>query len=298
MISVHKIQEALAACRQSYTHKPRTINGKTTLEILSGQKHYLKKANELLDVAEKFDIGEINIENSQPLIDTARECADEGLFDLPYEVTYVEATIVDSTSEARYGSVFAPASTCFDVAAFEKRPEFIGGTVALNFSRIDEIGPAKGSWGIHTLATIIDRKFTKTHHAFVSNELADNAALTVDQSEGLASISIAILYIMHSLINARGVEFQTELAPVKLNRRRAQKNKPPLFEHRTIRTGGYSSSGRVLGVGASHASPRAHWRRGHIRTIRQGTPQQKKIVIPATLVNGPGFVSKDYEIRR
>ncbi len=60
--------------------------------------------------------------------------------------------------------------------------------------------------------------------------------------------------------------------------------------------GHYSSRGRVLGLGASHASPRAHWRRGHIRTIYKNTPKQKRITIPATLINGLGFVSKDYEV--
>ncbi len=298
MISVHKIQESLATCLQLHGHEIHSFKEKSTLEMLSGQKNYLKRASELLDVAVKFDIGEISTQNSQALIDTARECAKEGLFNLPFEVTYVEATLVDSTTEERFGSVFAPASTCFDADLFERRPEFMGGTVALNFSRINESGSAKGSWGIHTLATVINRDFSKTYHAFISDELADSAALTDDQGEDLAGNSTAMIYIMHSLINARGVEIRTEPAPVKLNRKRVQKNKPPLYEHRTINIGGYSSSGRVLGVGATHASPRSHWRRGHIRTIHQGTPHQKRIAIPACLINGPGFISKDYEISR
>jgi hypothetical protein len=298
MISAHKIQESLSTCRQLHDNEPHRFKEKSTLETLSGQNHYLKRASELLDVATKFDIGEIRLENSQALIDTARECADEGLFGLPFEVTYVEATIVDGPSEMRFGIVFAPVSTCFDDADFEKHPEFLGGTVALNFSRIDEIGTTKGTWGIHTLAAIINSEFTKTWHAFVSNELADNAALTVDQSEDLASISTAILYIMHSLISAKGVEFHTESPPAKLNRKRVQNCRPPLYEHHVLKTGGYASSGRVLGVGATHASPRSHWRRGHIRTIHPGTPKQKRIAIPASLINGPGFVSKEYEVSR
>jgi hypothetical protein len=296
MISVHKIQESIAACGQFHSPEPHGLIGKTNLEILSEQKSYLEMANEFLDLAVKFDIGEINIENSQSLIDTGKECAEEGLFSLPFPATYIEATLVDSTSKKRFGSVFAPASTCFDEATFEKRPEFIGGTVALNFSHNSESVPTKSPWEIHTLASVINREFTKTYHAFVSNELAENANLTTDQGEEMAAISTAILYILHTLINARGVEVQTEPAPVKLNRRRAQKNKPPLYEHHTLKIGGFSSSGRVLGVGASHASPRSHWRRGHIRTIHQGTLKQKRIAIPACLINGPGFVSKDYEI--
>jgi hypothetical protein len=38
------------------------------------------------------------------------------------------------------------------------------------------------------------------------------------------------------------------------------------------------------------ASPRQHWRRGHIRTL----PSGEKIAIQAMLINGRGFISKEY----
>jgi hypothetical protein len=298
MIGVHKIQERLATYSQLYRSLPGNHIEKSDPEALKGKTNYVRRVSELLDVAVKFDLGEVSQDNSQSLFDTGKECASAGLLRLPFEITYVEATLEDDNLKRRYGSVFAPASACFEEKVFNKCPEFVGGIGALNFSRINKSDATQSFWEIPKLIAVISRDFTETYSAPATKGFINYEVLTEHQYQKVASINTTILYIMHSLINARGVEFQTELAPVKLNRRRIQKNKPPLYEHRTIKIGGYSSSGRVLGVGASHASPRAHWRRGHIRTIRRGTPQQKRIAIPACLISGPGFVSKDYEVRQ
>jgi hypothetical protein len=296
MISAHKIQECLANYIQLYSPLSWDRIDKSESEVLKDQENYIKKSRGLLVSAVKFDLGEISLKKSQTLFDTGKECAEEGLFRLPFEETYVETTLVDDLVKRRCGSLFIPASEFFDEAVFERHPEFIGGTAALNFVRKSDPEAARGSWEIPTLIAVFNREFTETYIVPAAKELVDYAALTEDQCQEAARFNTAMLYIMHSLINARGVELQTEPAPIKLNRKRIQRNKPPLYEHHTLKIGGYSSSGRVLGVGASHASPRAHWRRGHIRTIRQGTPQQKRIAIPACLINGSGFVSKDYEI--
>ncbi len=298
MISTHKIQECLAKYIRLYGPLPWDRIEKSELEALKDQENYVHRTSKILDVAVKFDLGEINLKNSLALYDTARECAEEGLFSLPFEVTYIEATLVYDTFKKRYGSVFAPVTACFDKAVFERHPEFVGGTASLNFTRIDESGPAKGSWKVPTLIVVTSEDFTETYSVPAAKELTEYGAMTEDQRQRTERISTTMLYIMHSLINARGVSLQTKPAPVRLNKKRVQKSKPPLYEHHILKIGGFSSSGQVLGVGMSHASPRAHWRRGHIRTIRRGSPHQKRIAIPACLINGPGFVSKDYEIRR
>jgi hypothetical protein len=296
MISTHKIQERLAAYRQLYNplHWDRIAVQES--EVLKDQENYVKRASKLLDTAVKFDMGEIEIDNSQALFDTGKECVEEGLFSLPFEEIYVEATLVNNIFRERFGLLFIPVFKCLDEVALKRQPEFVGGTAALNFVRKGEFGPALGSWEIPTLLAVFSRDFKETSIVPAAKELADYAALTEEQCRDIVHFNTTILYIIHSLINARGVQLLYEPAPLKLNRRRAKKNKPPLYEHRVLKIGGYSSSGQVLGVGATHASPRAHWRRGHIRTIRGGTIKQKQILIPASLINGPGFVSKDYEI--
>jgi hypothetical protein len=293
MISAHKIQERVETFNQFYSSVP---SGNAKLEVITEQSKYMKRASEMLDAAVKFDLGEINPKNSKALFDTGRECAENNLLNLPFETTYVEANLEYDTFKRRCASVFAPVAACLDETFFGRYPEFIGGTAALNFTLTKETGAAKSSWKIPTMIAIFNPNFTKTCAVPAAKELTEYSSMTADERRESARFNTTMLYITHSLINARGVKLQTETAPIRLNRRRIQKNKPPLYEHHILKIGGYSSSGRVLGVGASHASPRAHWRRGHIRTIHRGTPKQKQIAIPVTLINGPGFISKDYEV--
>lgn len=298
MISVHKLQERLAACSPKYSSRSWDRIEKSAMEALRDQQSYAKRASELLDTAVKFDLGEISFDDSRILFDTARECVEEGVFSLPYEVTYIEVTLEDNASNHRIGSVISPASKCFDESYIERHPEFIDRTVALNFVRKNEDGTAGGSWVVPTVIAVFSRDFTKSYSAPAAKELVNYAALTEDVRRGLGCFNTALLYVIHSVLNARGVEFQIEPAPANLNQKRIRKNQPPLYGHRILKIGGYSSSGRVRGVGASHASPSAHWQRGHIHTIHRGTPKQKRLVVPATLISGPGVVSKDYEISR
>ena len=81
MISAHKIQESLFALRRLSGYLP------------SSRNNYFIRSSEILESAEKFDIGEINAEDIPALFDTGKERAQAGLFDLPFEVTYVEATL-------------------------------------------------------------------------------------------------------------------------------------------------------------------------------------------------------------
>jgi hypothetical protein len=99
-----------------------------------------------------------------------------------------------------------------------------------------------------------------------------------------------------ALLDAKGCETEVEPAPERLNKRRAKKGRPPIYEHRVVKIGGISRGGGVIGVGGTRASPRTHWRRGHIRTLASG----KRTPIPATLIakGNRGFISHDYEVEQ
>ena len=84
--------------------------------------------------------------------------------------------------------------------------------------------------------------------------------------------------------------FALSCPPEKLNKKRKKNGKTPLYEHKIVTFGGISSSGNIVGFGMKRASPRQHWRRGHIRTL----PSGEKIAIQAMLINGRGFISKEY----
>jgi len=101
---------------------------------------------------------------------------------------------------------------------------------------------------------------------------------------------INMMGAVHAIINAKGVDTRTVLPPEKLNKKRIEKGKAPLYSHNVVTFGGISSSGNIVGAGMKRASPRQHWRRGHIRTLSSG----KQIAIQAILINGRGFISKEY----
>lgn len=58
--------------------------------------------------------------------------------------------------------------------------------------------------------------------------------------------------------------------PVKLNKAREKKNRPPINRSYLIKVRDHKQKARTspLGIKGTHASPEPHWRRGHLRQIR------------------------------
>ncbi len=87
---------------------------------------------------------------------------------------------------------------------------------------------------------------------------------------------------------------QVENTPAKMtNRRRIEKGKIPFFTYRTLHiTGENESGGEATGT---HASPRLHFRRGHIRRISD----DRRVWVRSCLVGDKtkGFAGKDYKVR-
>ena len=74
-------------------------------------------------------------------------------------------------------------------------------------------------------------------------------------------------------------------------RRRARK--APLFDYHLLMIDGRPQTGDASG-GGTHASPRTHLRRGHLRRLPR---REERIWINDTIVNpGNGFVAKDYAV--
>ena len=87
---------------------------------------------------------------------------------------------------------------------------------------------------------------------------------------------------------------QLENNPAKMtNRRRIEKGKIPFFTYRTLHiTGDGGTGGEETGT---HASPRLHFRRGHIRRISE----DRRVWVRSCLVGDKtqGFAGKDYKVR-
>lgn len=96
-----------------------------------------------------------------------------------------------------------------------------------------------------------------------------------------------------AVIACSNVETVAHPAPAALNRKRAKAGKVPIFEHRTlVLSGGGGSKGAPNG--GTHASPRVHLRRGHIRRL-----PGKTVWVQACVVGDKsrGVVSKDYAVK-
>lgn len=88
---------------------------------------------------------------------------------------------------------------------------------------------------------------------------------------------------------------QVEHKPPKIiNEARKRKNKVPFFSFRTIHVTGEREEGERKTKGG-HASPRLHFRRGHIRKLANGS----KVWVRHCLVGdkSKGFAAHDYSVR-
>lgn len=81
-------------------------------------------------------------------------------------------------------------------------------------------------------------------------------------------------------------------APEKLNRKRERSGKEPISQRIEIRL---NPQYRTLKApGGTHASPRPHWRRGHVRTLASG----KRVPVSPHLVMGEAPMPEGYWVKK
>lgn len=95
-----------------------------------------------------------------------------------------------------------------------------------------------------------------------------------------------------NLLECINVTAQTVAAPEKLNRKRREAGKVPLFEYRVLQLRALEA--HDLSRGGTHASPRFHHRRGHIRRLAG----DRKTWVRPHIVGEPsrGMIVKDYQV--
>ena len=103
---------------------------------------------------------------------------------------------------------------------------------------------------------------------------------------------LLLTYTLVGLLNAEGIVQEHHRAPKFINRKREAKGKLPLFEYRLLKISpALKMPGHVSAEG-THASPRLHWRRGHIRRLPSGMHTQ---VRPCLVGHKDlGQIKKDY----
>lgn len=103
--------------------------------------------------------------------------------------------------------------------------------------------------------------------------------------------ALQIFYVM----GCSNITTQNHAAPVALNKKRLRKGKPPLYEYKTLVLTLDAKSKPGESKGGTHASPRVHLRRGHIRKL----DDFRRVWVQACVVvgSGNGMVAKDYKIK-
>lgn len=111
--------------------------------------------------------------------------------------------------------------------------------------------------------------------------------------EGSAKLMLAVVGSWYKAL-AKGTEAHTPfILPTFTNRRKIAQGKLPSYDWRTVVIGAKSAKGPSLG--GTHASPREHDRRGHLRRLRSG----KNVWVKPCKVGSAalGAVFHDYEVK-
>lgn len=117
-----------------------------------------------------------------------------------------------------------------------------------------------------------------------------------DQSElDLAPSLVGDMTALVALLHADGVSMRTSPAPMRLNKVRAAKGKVAIgpLSQVFVNVGKRQVAPSGVTVG-SHASPRMHWRRGHVRRLQDG----KITNVRPCLVGSVGSAEpRDYKVK-
>lgn len=128
--------------------------------------------------------------------------------------------------------------------------------------------------------------------------------LEIDHDAGLKSLRFdtndeaLVVYEALAVLNCRNVSVASEPPPRLLNEKRRKKGKIPFFEYKVLEVGPtIGTTGGADGAG-THASPRMHLRRGHLRHLHE-RHGGGIIWINNTIVNPgskQGVVQKAYKV--
>lgn len=176
-------------------------------------------------------------------------------------------------------------------------------TAVLNFRSYHRLGGATSAWYFDGFTATYD--YGRSTESFDSEwvgdpaetfQVPDSAGPEFDRGDPPALfVGIVGGFVASALaaLSSRGPEIRTLPAPKFLNKQRAKKGKPPLFEYRIVEIPAWAKA-KAEDLGSTHASPRLHWRRGHERRLGGG----RKTFVHAHLVGAAenGFIHKDYAV--
>lgn len=240
-----------------------------------------------------FDVPGLDRDAYYGASDFADDLAEHGLLKLPFpEVVFIAPRLLDHAPDRPAN---CPSSSHVVLAAWHDAGDI--------FARLFFMA-ADGSNSLATLPATYWFPFRErisewTLRGERGGFIIDAARIAAPPPENLLQITLRCagvhLASCLGLLSAGGIKTEEVAAPKFTNAMRAKKGKPPLDGYHLVSID-YAAL-KIPGVtrGGTHASPRLHWRRGHIRTLQSGA----QVTVRPCLVGDPerGRIEHDYRLR-
>lgn len=258
-----------------------------TLSRVGG--HHAHQTANVLCRADKFSFLGIPLD----LIKAGMEFADQlnvfGLLRLPFpEVAFLIGPIEEEPGEetAELGRVYYMLPVCWQD----------GARICGQIFCVGQNGAVSGGATLISPPTGVALSEWREDAGYAA--LSDKVPSLWTHENTLTSVKLFGAWVMAALgcLNSEGLETKTTQAPKYINSARERKGKTPIFSlhHVAIDLTKVRMPG-LKSADMAHASPRLHWRRGHIRRLAAG----RMTIVRPCLVGDPqlGTISHDYRIR-
>jgi hypothetical protein len=193
--------------------------------------------------------------------------------ELPYPVTYFEILYVRNSRLGVFLHDEGDEIWIYPITYFpDEVPAFMPQFVSINVKKED--------WE------------TCNYYTYVKNLWTEEK---LKQTYG-ESFATTILYYLQ-LLNCSNISYKVIKEPKALNKKRGKKNKPPIFEYKTLNL---DTGEKIININDNNEaaekrnSPRLHLRRGHFRHLQNG-----KVIFISPMVVGNktnGMIVKEYAL--
>lgn len=254
-------------------------------DLLSSKKNFIALYKTFCSLV-NFDFGEIGV--SEESKEFGLDLLDKDMFDIPYPNMSLSVKDGDKTSLiCLFKDENKNFSVLFCASIIDENGKTIGGIPVAAGHNIT----AKNKFNTKISFDFQVQTFVEGDQ--LSNVLKDSSVEDLLTNAYCRAIS----YV--TMLMSRGVIKDFNPEPAKLNKKRAKKGKPLIKKSYTIKlcTDVHKTENKNNGA---HASPRPHWRRGHIRTMHRGTEKEFHIPIAPCLVAADGtelIKPRDYEVK-
>lgn len=124
---------------------------------------------------------------------------------------------------------------------------------------------------------------------FTAEEASVRKEVIADESGD----ELGVMYEFLAALSCKNIALVDSAPAEKLNASRAKKGKQQFFTYKELVIEAQGSTPEGAGMGGTHASPRVHLRRGHIRRLSGGNVWVNAAVVGSKSL---GMVTKDYRV--